>query len=578
MVGASGQLVLRCVRAAGPPAAVLAIVCLIGALTELALPLALGHTVDAVLQGDASAHRWLVATGTLIAVAAASDVLTDLSAQLSNARATAWLRHRLLRHVLAVAAPTARRYPVGDLVARLVSQAADAGTSGGTVVLGFVCVLPPVGSLLALTLIDPLLGGTFVLGLALLTVLMRGFVTQATSAARGYQQAQGSLAARLTEALGGSRSIAAAGTTEPEIRRVLRPLPELRANGMGTWSALATAAGRTALLAPLTQIGVIAVGGVLLSTGRLTPGELLAAIQYAALGAGLGAVLSTLNRLVRARTGAGRVAELLTEPPLRYGPRHLPAGPGELRLSQVTVRESGRVVLDRVDLTVPGGATVAVVGKSGSGKSTLAAVAGRLRDPDDGAVLLDGVPLPTFTRGALAAAIGYGFERPVLVGATVGDAIGMGRPAAGAPFIRGAAAAATIDAFVSRLPLGYDTPLAEAPMSGGEAQRLGLARALYGRRLLILDDATSSVDTVTEARIAAALARSAPGRTRLVITHRRATAAQADLVAWLADGQLLALAPHRLLWTEPGYRAVFAGAEPASADGPVGTDEGGAGC
>jgi ATP-binding cassette subfamily B protein len=573
MVGPTGRLVLRCARAAGPPAVVLAVVCVIGAATELVLPLALGRTVDAILQDARSADRWLIVTGTLIAVAAAADVVTELAAQLSDARATAWLRHRLLGRLLAVASPTARRYPVGDLVARLVSQAADAGASGGAVVLGVISVVPPVGSLLALTLLDPLLGGTFVLGLVLLTILMRGFVTQAGNAARGYQQAQSSLAGRLTEALGGSRSIAAAGTTEYEIRRVLRPLPELRANGIGTWTALATAAGRTALLAPLTQVGVIAVGGALLSAGRLTPGELLAAIQYAALGAGLGAVLGALNRLVRARTGAGRAAEILAEPPIPYGPRHLPAGAGELRLSQVTVREAGRLVLDRIDLSLPAGATVAVVGRSGSGKSTLAAVAGRLRDPDDGVVRLDGVPLPTFTRGALAAAIGYGFERPVLLGATVGDAIGMGRPAAGSPFIRAAAAAAAIDGFVSRLPLGYDTPLDEAPMSGGEAQRLGLARAFYGRRLLILDDATSSVDSVTESRIGTALTRAAPGRTRLVVTHRRGTAARADLVAWLADGRLRALAPHHTLWAEPGYRAVFAATDPdADATDPAAAD------
>jgi ATP-binding cassette subfamily B protein len=558
MAAPSRRLLLRCVRAAGPPAAALAVACLAGAATELALPLAIGRTVDAVLDGGPSASRWLILAAALIAVAAATDVVSEPAAQLSNARATAWLRRRLVSHLLSLAVPTAQRYPVGDLVARLVSQSADAGSSGGAVVLGLVSVVPPVGSLIALALINPWLGLTFVLGLAALTVLLRGFVTRAGSANRGYQQAQSSLAARLTEALGGSRTIAAAGTVESEIRRVLRPLPELRANGMGTWSALATAAGSTALLAPLTQVAVIAVGGVLLGAGRLTPGDLLAAIQYAALGAGLGAVLTTLNRLVRARAGAGRAAELLAEPSVDYGPRHLPAGSGELRLSHVTVRMGDHAVLDDVDLTVPAGTTVAVVGRSGAGKSMLAAVAGRLCEPDDGVVLLDGVPLPTFTRAALAAAIGYGFAKPELVGATVGDAIAMGRPTARGPFVRSAAAAASIDGFVTRLPRGYDTSLADAPMSGGEAQRLGLARALFGNRLLILDDATSSVDTVTEARIGAALTRAAPGRTRLVVTHRRATAARADLVAWLADGRLQALAPHAVLWANPGYRAVFA--------------------
>src|SRR6185503_14243168 len=147
--------------------------------------------------------------------------------------------------------------------------------------------------------------------------------------------------------------------------------------------------------------------------------------------------------------------------------------------------EGDATVLEGVDLAIPGGAAVAVVGRSGAGKSTLAALAARLREPDDGEVRLDGVPLPNLHHDALRGAVGCAFERPVLVGTTVLDAIG-GDPAA--------ARAAHADAFVTRLPRGYDTPLADAPMSGGEAQRLGLARAWPASRLLVLDDATSSLD------------------------------------------------------------------------------------
>jgi ATP-binding cassette subfamily B protein len=115
-----------------------------------------------------------------------------------------------------------------------------------------------------------------------------------------------------------------------------------------------------------------------------------------------------------------------------------------------------------------------------------------------------------------------------------------------------------VDGYVERLPDGYRTRLVDAPMSGGEAQRLGLARALQAERLLILDDATSSVDTVTEHRIAHAVAAHTDGRTRLIVTHRAATAAAADLVAWLDGGRLRALGRHRELWADPDYRAVFA--------------------
>jgi ATP-binding cassette subfamily B protein len=368
--------------------------------------------------------------------------------------------------------------------------------------------------------------------------------------------------------------VAAAGTADREVDRILEPLPELHAHGRRTWTALASAAARTALLAPLLQLAILAVAGLLLSAGRLSPGGLFAAVQYAALGAGLGAVVATLNRLIRTRTGARRLAEVIGEPVTEFGTRELPPGPGTLRFNSVTVNAgpesagplTAGPLLDRIDLTVPAGQTVAVVGRSGAGKSVLATVAGRLRDPDGGEVTLDGVPLADLAPDALASAVGYGFERPVLVGNTIADALALGHPGTDPdipdPDVRQAARIAAIDGYVRRLPDGYRTRLAEAPMSGGEAQRLGLARALHGRRLLVLDDASSSVDSVTEAELGRAMREQLAGRTRLVVTHRVATAARADLVAWLAAGRLRGFAPHHVLWTDPAYRAVFATGDP----------------
>jgi ATP-binding cassette subfamily B protein len=110
---------------------------------------------------------------------------------------------------------------------------------------------------------------------------------------------------------------------------------------------------------------------------------------------------------------------------------------------------------------------------------------------------------------------------------------------------------------VSRLPLGYDTALADAPMSGGEAQRLGLARAWHAQRLLVLDDATSSLDMVTEMQISRTLTGDHGGRTRLIVTHRVSTAARADLVVWLENGRVRAVGPHQRLWNDPDFRKVF---------------------
>jgi len=290
-------------------------------------------------------------------------------------------------------------------------------------------------------------------------------------------------------------------------------------------------------------VGVLAVGGLALVDGRITTGELFAASRYAVLGAGLGGLVGVFGQVALARAGARRVAEVLARPVIPYGSRALPAGPGQLEFRDV------KVLGLEVQLVVPGGATVAVVGRSGAGKSVLAALAARLREPDSGSVLLDGVPLPALSSTALRAAVGCAFERPVLVGATVGDAIGDADAVA-------AARATHAHAFVSRLPRGYDTPLADAPFSGGEAQRLGLARAWGAERLLVLDDATSSLDTVTELQISQALT-AGPRRTRLIVTHRAATAARADLVVWLDAGHVQAVGTHARLSRDPAYREVF---------------------
>jgi ATP-binding cassette subfamily B protein len=324
------------------------------------------------------------------------------------------------------------------------------------------------------------------------------------------------------------------------------------------WQVQGRAAARAVAVAPLLQIGVLAVAGCLVVQHRLSVGELLAASRYAVLATGVGVLVGQLSGLARARAGAGRLGEVLSEPATGYGDHRLPPGRGRLELRGVTARRGGRAVLDAVDLVVPGGSTLAVVGRSGAGKSLLAAVAGRLTDPDEGDVLLDGVPLRALTHDTLRGAVGYAFERPALLGETIEDTIAFGVPPAPPGRVREAARTARADTFVRRLPDGYATRCADAPLSGGESQRLGLARAFaHDSRLLILDDALSSLDTVTEHHITEALLRHTSGRSRLIIAHRVSTAARADAVVWLDGGRVRARGTHAELWRTAAYRAVF---------------------
>ncbi|MHB6911927.1 ABC transporter ATP-binding protein [Streptomyces sp. DB-54] len=567
---ATAAVLLGALRHSATGTVALCLCALAVAATTLALPAQLGHTLDLVLAGAPAAPGALALSAALLAAEVLLEALITHTGGTTTARSTAWLRRRGLDHLLSLAPHRAAdRFAPGDLVTRLTGNAAEAGTAPGAAAGGVAAVLTPLGALLALALTDPWLAAVFVAGLPLLAWLLRSFTRDSSAAVRRYQHAQAELAARLVEALGGARTIAAAGTLRTEHRRILAPLPQLGVHGRQMWRVYGNAVAGSAVLVPLLTTAVLAVGGLRLAHGALTVGALLAATRYATLAAGLGGVTGQLNTLVRGRSAARRLGELLALPALATGSRPLPAdGPGRLELRAVTVIRDGAPALRDVDLVVPGGTTMAVVGASGAGKSLLAAVAGRLVEPDAGCVLLDGVPLETVDPRRLRREVGYAFERPALFGDTLGEAIGFGPDGpADERDVAAAARAADADAFIRLLPHGYRTPPDRAPLSGGEHQRIGLARAFArAGRLLVLDDATSGLDTVTEHRVGRALLHDVRPGTRLLITHRVATAARADLVAWIADGRVRAVAPHARLWQDAAYRAVFA---PGAPDAPA---------
>jgi ATP-binding cassette subfamily B protein len=534
----------------------------VGAVVSLALPAVLGQALDHVVAGarsDGNLTGPVATAAGLVALSVLVDVVSQLVAGAATAETTGLLRREVVTQVLDVGPAIAEGSAEGDLVARLVANATTAARAVALLAGLAASVLPPVGAVVALAVIDPWLALTFGVGMVSVSGAVRRYLRDAKVASAGYMSAQGQLAARLVDSLAGARTIAAARTTEREVARVLAPLDEVRRHGAAVWGNIARLACRGEPVVLLTQAAVVAVAGAGVAAGRLTPGEMLAASRYAVMAAGIGGIVDELAVLSRARAGADRLAELLAVPVVRHGRRSLPGeGEGRLELVGVTAGPADAPVLDGLDLVVPGGQVVALVGRSGSGKSLVAALAGRLCDPGHGQVLLDGVPLPELRRSEVRRAVTYAFERPHLLGTTVEDVIAFGHYRSSPDQVRQAAQAARADGFIARLPDGYAAPMGQTPLSGGEVQRLGLARALaHDARLVVLDDATSSLDTATEAQIAAVLTSGMAGRTRVIVSHRLATAARADLVAWLDGGRVRACAPHHELWDDPAYRAVF---------------------
>jgi ABC-type multidrug transport system fused ATPase/permease subunit len=400
------------------------------------------------------------------------------------------------------------------------------------------------------------------------------YTRAAEEPARRAQQRRADTAAVAHEVIDGALVVKTLGREQAETDRFATHAARLRDTLVEVGRLRAVF---TPVMDTLPQLGVLAILGVgawRVAEGAVSTGEvvqfsyLLALIAFPVRMIGV-----VLEELPSAVAGAERVEGVLAaqeELPGGAG-RELPAhGPAALSAHGVTFRfdpDADEAALKGVDLAVEPGRVVALVGPTGAGKSTLLALATRLHDPELGSLCLDGVALPDVA--SLHRHVAAAFQEPFLFDDTVRDNITLGEPATDAEVVA-AAQLAQADAFIRGLPQGYDTLVGErgASLSGGQRQRIALARALVRRpRLLLLDDATSSVDPTVETAILAGLRQADLPATVLAVAQRRATIAVADEVIYLESGRVLARGTHEELMAVPGYRAIVqaasAGGSPA---------------
>lgn len=477
------------------------------------------------------------------------------------------LRNRMFEHVQRLAFNFHDQTSTGQLMARASSDLSQVRLVFAMLPITIANVAMLAIVVTVLILIDPVLGVVASLAVPALFGSANRFASKVIQISFRVQERLADLSQVVEEAIGGIQVVKAYGQEDQEGRRLGDTATDIYDESMKLVRLRSQFAPLFEMIPSLATVAVLWLGGVRVVDGNMTIGEFVAFTQY------LMVLVFPLRitgwffaQLPRAAAAATRVQVLLKEAPEITDPARpepLAPGPGEVRFVNASFSyPDGPPVLREVDLVIPGGTSVALVGATGSGKTTMAHLIPRFYDPSGGYVAIDGVDLRRLAVDRLRQEVALVFQDTFLFSAPVRENIAFGNPTATFDQVRLAARLAQAHRFISDLPDGYETVVGERgySLSGGQRQRIALARAvLRDPRVLILDDATSSVDAIVEAEMLAALEHVMEGRTTIIIAHRTSTLSLVDRVIFLDEGEVVAVGRHdELLASTPRYAQVLA--------------------
>nr|WP_243850299.1 ABC transporter ATP-binding protein [Modestobacter marinus] len=522
-------------------------------LAWLAGPLLIGIGIDvavpALLDGDPWPLVWITAA---MVAAAVLDAVLRYRFLIGSGRVgqavLLTLRRRVFTHVQSLPLSFHERYTSGKTISRLTSDVEALAELLDEGLDGLLTALFSVVSIGALMLVlDLPLGLVALLGLPALYLVGRWFQRSSTVAYRRTRQTIAALIVQFTETFGGIRAVQAF-RREPRNDRLHAELNEAnrQAHHHAFW-LIAVFVPSVTMIGNLVTVAVLGYGALRVMDGDLAVGFLLSFLVYLRrFFDPLQDIAMFYNSYQSASAALEKLSGVLEERssvPEPADPLPLPSPPaGEVVFDGVRFGYGDATVLPHLDMRIPAGQTVALVGATGAGKSTLARLAARFYDPVDGQVRLDGVPLDRLADADLRRAVVMVTQESFLFSGSIADNISFGKPDAARAEIEAAARAIGADTFIRALPEGYDTDVAKrgGRLSAGQRQLVSFARAfLADPAVLVLDEATSSLDVPSEVLVQRALQTLLADRTALIIAHRLSTVEIADRVLVMEAGRVV---------------------------------------